>query len=497
MSAPAQTLNIGSTVPIGTALVNLIIMAIMTDVNNPNMFGATLQGFQSQAVLTVPALQGIQGIPGQPSFALQFQNVILASVDDLPDDLNNISDLGKYWIFGVTDENDNVIATVMQVWFGSSIGYQEFPVGMPGPVGPYPLITPEIILMAPNNGQGPNGASSWIAVTGTVSNPTFTFYVAAPQGIAGPQATLDSCPDIDFTTNSPQPGDQLVCSSRITPGSPTSLTINPLSTGGSFAAGEYFWEVTALLANGDETLPSNEVGTTFVGTTSSAVLAWNAPGGGGATGYKIYRGTSATNLSYLIDQIDSGTTLTYTDTGTAGTPDDAPSVGIVAGRSIWVPQSVSEVLPLLFTIPQSAFTSAQGIGAATQPICTFALPQQDWPWIPYVVGELQIFGLNISLTPLLVGAQVLLGNSTTGQQVAAGLGNNFGVVTLIPNPASAQSQSTAITPTNKVGLVPANHQGQQGTIFVNLVQQGMAGTYDFNSSGANLAVLVLPQPGAA
>lgn len=491
MTAPTQTLNIGDQVPIGTALINLIIMAILTDVNNPNMFGATMQGYQSQAVLTVPALQGIQGIPGQPSFALRFQNEILASTDDLPTDLNNTTDIGNYFIFGVTDEDDNVIATVMYVWFGTSLGWQEYPVGMPGPVGPYPLITPNIILTVPGNGAGPNGADSWIAVTGTVSNPTFTFYVAAPIGPVGPQASLDGCLDVDLTTASP--GDGLVCSSRVTPGAPTGLILNPTGTGGTFAAGEYFWAVTALLANGDETLPSNEVGTTFVGSTSSVALSWNIPGGGGAVAFRIYRGTSAINLSVLVTEIDSGTTNTYTDTGTAGTPASPPSVGVTIGRSIWVPQGATNALPQLFTIPQSAFTSIQGIGASTQPICTFALPQQPWPWVPYVVGSLQIFGFNISLSPLIVGANVLLGNATTGQQVAAGVGNNFGVVNLIPNPASAQSLSTAMTPTNQVGQVPANHTGQQGTIYVNLVQQGMAGVFDFNSSGAAMAVLVLPQ----
>lgn len=494
-SATQQTLNVGDSVPIGTALVNLIIMAIITDVNNPNMFGATMQGFQSQAVLTIPALQGIQGIPGQPSFALQFQNQILASIDDLPDTLNDTTDLGMYWVFGVTDQNGNVIATVMYVWYGSEIGYEEFPVGMPGPTGPYPLITPNIILTLPGNGQGPNGADSWIAVTGTTSNPTFTFYVAAPQGVAGPQAYLESCPDVDLTTTAAEPGDQLVCSARITPGAPTALTIDPVATGGTFVAGEYFWVVTAVLANGDETYPSNEVGTTFVGTTSSVVLSWTAPAGAGAVGYKVYRGTSATNLSVLVAEIDSGTTLTYTDTGTAGTPSTYPSVGILAGRSIWVPQTATEVLPLLYTIPQSAFTSVQGIGASTQPVCTFALPQQAWPWVPFVLGQMQIFGLSISLSPLLVGAQVTLGSST-GQQVAAGVGNNFGVVTLIPNPATANNTSAAMTPTNAVGQVPANHTGTQGTLFVSLVQQGMAGTYDFDASGADLVVLVLPQPSA-
>ncbi len=154
MSAPTSEvtkLNIGDSRLVGNVLCNIILEAIITDINNPNMFGATLQAFQSQAVLTVAALQGIQGTPGQPSFALQFQNQRLADVshlpggtaDDAPALLTDLpTDLGKYWIFNVTDENGNVQAAVMQVWYGTVLGFQEFPCGSPGPTGPFPVITP-------------------------------------------------------------------------------------------------------------------------------------------------------------------------------------------------------------------------------------------------------------------------------------------------------------------------------------------------------------------
>lgn len=485
-------LNIGDTVPVGTVLANLMIMGIVTDVNNPNMFAATLQAFQSQAVLTVPVLQGIQGVPGNPTFALQFQNQPLATPGDLPTNLGDTTDLGKYWVFGVTDQNGNVIATTMYVWYGTDIGFQEFPIGSPGPAGPAPLITPNIILVAPGNGNGPGGASSWIAVTGTVSNPTYTFYIAAPQGVPGPTAALNACPDINFATNAPVPGDTLVCSAAITPGSPSALQVFPSSSGGSFAAGTYFWSITAVLSNGDETMPANEVAAELVGSTSSVTLNWTAPGGFGAAGYKIYRGTSATNLSVLVTTITNGLTVTYTDTGSAGTPSAPPSIGAVAGRSIWVPKSQIPTLPLLYTIPESAFTSASGVGGSTQTVCTFAMPQQAWAWKPLVLGQMQIFGLNISFTPLLVGAEVLLGDANTGTLIALGVGNSLGAVTIVPHASSPSTTTTAMTPTNSVGLVPANHTGNQGTLYFNLTQAGMAGVYDYSNSGSQAAVLVIP-----
>jgi hypothetical protein len=497
VSAPITTLSFGDTVPIGTVLANLIIMGIVTDINNPNMFAATLQAYQDQAVLTVPVLQGIQGNPGQMSFALRWQNptVPLAGPANLPTNLTNLAtDLGKYWTFSVTDQNGNTIATVMYVWYGTIIGFVELPVGSPGPPGASPVITPILVLQEPNNGLGPNGVNSWIQVTGTVSNPTYTFNIAAPQGIAGPPGTLFSCPDINFVTTPPEPGDALICTSTVVPGAPTGLTINPLSTGGTLAAGTWFYSVTALVTNG-ESLQANEVEATTVGSTSSIVLAWNAPSASsGATGYNIYRGSAATNLSVRVGTVNSGTTTTFTDTGFAGTPASPPSAGVVAGRSIWGASAQTTFAPQLFTVPQSAFTSIEGIGAATQPICTFAMPQQPWPWVPVVFGSLAILGFDISLTSFLIGAQVLLGNVTTGTLVAAGAGNAFGSVLITPQASTISNASTAITPTNGVGVVPANHTGNQGTIYVSLVQQGLAGVYDFSSAGASLSVLVVPVP---
>jgi len=489
-------LNVGDTIPIGSVLANLIIMGIVTDVNSPNMFASTLQAFQSQAVLTVPVLQGIRGNAGQPTFALRWQNpsVPLSSPSQLPTNLTNLAaDLGKYWIFTVTDQNGNSIATVMYVWYGTVIGFVELPVGSPGPPGASPLITPVIVLQAPGNGLGPGGVSSWIQVTGTVSNPTYTFNIAAPQGIPGPPGQLFSCPDINFTTNPPVAGDSLICSSTTIPGSPVNVTINPSSSGGTLVAGSYFYAVTSIVPNG-ESLSSNEVEATTVGTISSITLSWFPPNQtSGATGYKIYRGTAATNLSVLIGTINNPATVTFTDTGFAGTPASPPSAGVVAGRSIWTAQPTLSFIPQLFTVPQSAFSNVFGIGGTSAPICTFALPQQPWPWVPVVFGQLNVFGLSVSLTPFLIGAEVLLGNATTGQQVASGFGNDVGFINIGPSPSTQVTPSTAMTPTNLVGQVPANHTGQQGTLYINVINQGMAGVYNFNAVGASLSVLVVPQ----
>lgn len=91
------------------------------------------------------------------------------------------------------------------------------------------------------------------------------------------------------------------------------------TTGGTFAAGTYFWKVTATDANG-ETIGSNEV-TATLAANGTQVLNWGAITG--ATGYKVYRGTTAGGQDKLITTL--GTVTTYTDTGTAGTAASVPS----------------------------------------------------------------------------------------------------------------------------------------------------------------------------
>lgn len=491
-------LGLGDTIPIGQIMMNLILMGIVTDVNNPNMFAATMQAYQRQAVMTIPVLQGRKGDPGEPSFALQWQNDNKTDPSQLPTNLGNtVVDLGKFWVFGVEDELGNTVATTMYIWWGTAIGWRQLPVGAPGPPGPYPVITPHIILEVPGSGNGPEGADTWIQVEGSVANPQFYFHIASPQGVAGPSAALGSCPDVDFTTKAPVAGDTLVCTERLTPGAPTALLIAVASTGGALGAGTYFYKVTATLTNG-ETLAGNEVTSgTLTGATNKVTLNWTAPAGGGATGYRVYRGSAIGQENQLVGIVSSGATTTFVDTGAATTPAEPPSVGVVAGRKIWVPQAPKVKFPMIYTVPEAAFTSIQGIGGATQTICAFEVPPQEWPWKPVVFGQVQIFGLNISFTPLLVGCEVFLGSPTAGVRVGRGFGNSLGYTTFIPHPSGEDNPSLAITPSNGVALVPAHHTGSAGTLYVKLVNQGMAGTYDFEAVNSGMFVAAWPVPEAA
>jgi hypothetical protein len=92
------------------------------------------------------------------------------------------------------------------------------------------------------------------------------------------------------------------------------LTLGSASAGGTFAAGTYYWKITAINARG-ETIGSNEVSATLT-LNQQQVLNWGAISG--ATGYKVYRGTATGAQDRLVTTL--GTVTTYTDTGSAGTP---------------------------------------------------------------------------------------------------------------------------------------------------------------------------------
>lgn len=97
-----------------------------------------------------------------------------------------------------------------------------------------------------------------------------------------------------------------------------------VTTGGTLAAGTYYYVITATNAAG-ETTKSNEVSIVTTGTTSTNTVTWTAVTG--ATGYKIYRGTASGQEGVFYSV---GAVTTFSDTGaanTAGTPPTTNTTG--------------------------------------------------------------------------------------------------------------------------------------------------------------------------
>ena len=102
------------------------------------------------------------------------------------------------------------------------------------------------------------------------------------------------------------------------PGSPR---VASSSAGGSLAGGTHYFKVVALLKSGGSlaySAPSAEV---LIGVSSGAAvtISWSAVSG--ASGYRIYRGTSAGGERVYRDTSSTSTTFTYTGSGeTSGAP---------------------------------------------------------------------------------------------------------------------------------------------------------------------------------
>lgn len=111
---------------------------------------------------------------------------------------------------------------------------------------------------------------------------------------------------------------------------PPALLSATAATGGTLAAGTYFYVVTAFGGQG-ETTRSNEL-SMFVqgGAQGSVALAWSAVPG--AVAYRVYRGTAAGGEGTYYN---TGNVLAFTDTGAAGTAGSPPSInGFLAETQI-------------------------------------------------------------------------------------------------------------------------------------------------------------------
>jgi hypothetical protein len=161
-------------------------------------------------------------------------------------------------------------------------------------------------------------------------------------------------------------------------------------------------------------------------------------------------------------------------------------------KAIWVPVSISQLIPSPYSMPENAFTSFSGISQRAA-IGSFVIPPQPFPWTPIVWGHIGAFGIELSANPLLIGCEVLLGSSTTGHQIARGFGNSLGEVNIMPHYSTPTTPSNALTPTNGVATVPPNHSNPaEGTIYVNLYNDGAIGLYQFSPTDAQIFVMVVP-----
>lgn len=152
---------------------------------------------------------------------------------------------------------------------------------------------------------------------------------------------------------------------------------------------------------------------------------------------------------------------------------------------------VGDIMPRFFSVPEANFESFTGL-ATRQQIGAFAVPAQEFDWVPYVVGHIRTIGIELDDDPLVLGCEVRLGHPTAGTLIGRGFGNPSTWTTIVPHFSSPGSPNDAITPDNELAMVPANHTDASGTVYINLFNDGLTGAYAFNKKDAQLSVLVIP-----
>jgi hypothetical protein len=484
------TATIGDTTFLANYLINTKLYAVVMPPNpegtaSDQEFVATFEVQADQGTLTMAAIIGPRGPQGIDMFILHLVTDTLDDPADLPQPpVMTPNDKGKFWVFDDVDGQGNIIGSSGYIWYGDS--YKRIQLGTPGPPGPIPIITPSVELV-------PNGEGSQVVPGGTALYPTQHFELDVPPGPTGPGAAIALSPDVDLQTVAPETGDLLGFTGRFTTGlylpPPGPLGVGIAGTGGTLPAGPTYWVLTAVNANGETTV-SNEASATLTGANSVAHLTW--PSIPLATNYKLYRGTAPGQENVLAATIPAGSS-TYTDTGSGTTAATPPNTNTAQQNfPIWVPVSIGTLIPQPYSMPENAFSSFSGISQRAA-IGSFALPAQPFPWTPIVWGHIGAFGIELSANPLMIGCEVLLGDPQTGVQIARGFGNTLGEVNIMPHYSTPNTPGDAITPTNGLGAVPANHtNAAQGTIYINLYNDGAEGIYSFNPIDAQVFVAIIP-----
>ena len=170
-----------------------------------------------------------------------------------------------------------------------------------------------------------------------------------------------------------------------------------------------------------------------------------------------------------------------------GEPEDGTVLTYNLADHKWEPQDSNIRSPRFFTVPEGAFTNFSGV-ASRQQILAFPMPPLPYDWYPHVVGHLRAYGLEVDSDPLIIGAEVRVGDPTSGQLVSRGFGNISTWTTFTPHFSTPGAANDAVTPDGLTGRIPANHTGTAGTLYVNLYNDGLFGIYNFNKAGAQLAV---------
>jgi hypothetical protein len=243
----------------------------------------------------------------------------------------------------------------------------------------------------------------------------------------------------------------------------------------------------------------------FIDTTGGSVTpSWRfnlaAPAGASGPISTLDSFTDFEGISNTSTATD-GTLIPFPVPSRVGTGGMEPRDGLVVmftgkyddlDQPIFTPMDVMALNPTAYSVPQSAFEDYNGLSQRAA-VGSFSIPPQPFDWTPVVWGHIGMGGATLSLNPLMIGVEILLGNPTTGIRVGRGLGNPFGEVNIMPHYSTPEDQNKSINPENRHAVVPANHSNPaDGTVYINLYNDGQLSYYSFSPRNAQLLVLVVP-----
>ena len=162
----------------------------------------------------------------------------------------------------------------------------------------------------------------------TIDNLSSMTGLAVGQRITGsgiPAGTKITVVGVSSITISAAATSSLVGTALIAQNAPIGLAA-AVAAGGTLSANTYYYVVTATGVQGTssaETIISNEASATTAAANLTINLSWTQLAG--ATGYKVYRGTVAATENVLIGTITDGSTVTFADTGFAGSAASPPA----------------------------------------------------------------------------------------------------------------------------------------------------------------------------
>ncbi|QBP29683.1 hypothetical protein SEA_TYPHA_26 [Mycobacterium phage Typha] len=478
MTAPVSNVpGTGEMVYLKSVLTNVHIFGCVSDGETPDQFCATLEIAGDNASMSLAALVGPKGPPGQNAFALRLQRSIIDDPEDLPQNLtDDEEDIGKYWVlnhYDTQDEQHQVTITGSPddgVWTYGWQGESEVTEGLA------PDATAADVQSA-IEALSYVGAGN-VTVEGVAGGPYLITYAGAlgsqdiPHGIADGTALEGGTAPAATCTVTVEGGSVLTGSRAYIWFGDHYKVLMMGSQGPVGPVPAITWRVELLDPDGSVDSYMQQTGTMLAPTVTAYLKVPRGPQG------------PATNLGNAPD-VDLST---------------PPSIGQVlgfagnytgSGDPIFEPISVGAIVPRPYIVPEAAFNNFEGLSTRA-PIGSFAVPAQDFPWKPVVFGKIRATGLELDSDPLIIGCEVRLGHPTTGQLVARGFGNVSSWTILTPHTSTPSSPSDAMTPDNDTGLVPANHTGNDGTLYINLYNDGLTGVYLFNKQNAQLFVQVTP-----